>query len=264
MNTRSRLVVAGWICISALMVTASANEQASDAQSTEARSAARAEEVTEQGDKIYDEKGQEEWKRFMLAKAEKLITEFPDQPHAYRLLVGVAFGSNDGDAKPLFERVAAAPSASAAQRSLAEGQLRRMEMIDKPLGLNFTALDGGTFDVAAQKGRVVVIDWWATWCPPCIKELPRFKQVVKEFGPKGVVFVGISLDSDKDKLTAFLEKEQMNWPQYFDGLQWKNVLSVQFDVRSIPAVWLVDKKGVLRDTNGSTGLEEKLTHLLEE
>lgn len=225
---------------------------------------ARAGEITEQGDKIYEEKGQGEWKRFMLAEAENLISEYPDQPHAYRILIGVAFGSNDADAKPLFERVAAAPSASAANRNLAEGQLRRMDLRDKPLPLKFTTLDGKPFDLAEHKGRVVVIDWWATWCPPCIKELPRFKQVVNTFGPKGVAFVGISLDSDRDKLAAFLGKEEMTWPQYSDGLGWKNVLSVQLNVRSIPAVWLVDKKGVLRDMNASAGLEEKIARLLEE
>ncbi|HEY5550612.1 MAG TPA: hypothetical protein VIK52_01890, partial [Opitutaceae bacterium] len=126
MNLRFRFLVAGWLCLSALLLSAGAAEQAADAQSAEDRSVARAGEITEQGDKIYEEKGQGEWKRFMLAEAENLISEYPDQPHAYRILIGVAFGSNDADAKPLFERVAAAPSASAANRNLAEGQLRRM------------------------------------------------------------------------------------------------------------------------------------------
>ena len=74
--------------------------------------------------------------------------------------------------------------------------------------------------------------------------------------------MGISLDSNKDKLLNFIKEKEMPWPQYFDGLSWKNKISSKYGIRSIPAMWLVDKKGSLADKNARSGLEEKVEKLL--
>ena len=126
----------------------------------------------------------------------------------------------------------------------------------KPLELKFTAVDGREVDLSKMRGKVVLIDFWAVWCGPCVAELPNVLKVYEKLHPKGFEIVGISLDQDKAKLEAFVKEKGMAWPQYFDGKGWKNEISSQYGINSIPAMWLVDKKGMVVSTNARGSLEE--------
>jgi len=119
-------------------------------------------------------------------------------------------------------------------------------------------------DLATLKGKVVMVDFWATWCGPCVGEVPNVKAAYKRLHANGFEIVGISLDSEKDKLENFVKENDMAWPQYFDGQGWTNKISMRYGINSIPAMWLVDKQGKLRDMNGRDGLEEKVQKLLAE
>lgn len=134
----------------------------------------------------------------------------------------------------------------------------------KPLDLKFTAVDGRDVDLSKMQGKVVLIDFWATWCGPCVAELPNVLKAYKDLHPKGFEIVGISLDSDKAKLESFVKERGMEWPQFFDGLGWKNEISSKYGINSIPAMWLVNKKGMVVSTNARGGLEEKVQKLLAE
>jgi thiol-disulfide isomerase/thioredoxin len=144
----------------------------------------------------------------------------------------------------------------------AQGQLKKKEALGKPLDMKFTALDGREMDLSQMKGKVVLIDFWATWCGPCVREIPSVKKTYDELHKQGFEIIGISMDSDKKKLESFLAKNEMPWPQFFDGKGWKTSLAQEHGISSIPAMWLVDKKGNLVDQNARSGLEEKVKKYL--
>jgi len=111
---------------------------------------------------------------------------------------------------------------------------------------NVELLSGETFVLSEQRGKVVLIDFWATWCGPCRREMPNLKEAYKEYHDKGLEIVGISLDTNKESLDKYIEKEKISWKISFSGSGWKDDTARKYGVNSIPSYWLVDKKGILR------------------
>jgi len=107
-------------------------------------------------------------------------------------------------------------------------------------------LDGKKFTLSAQKGKVVLVDFWATWCGPCRREIPNLKQYYTEFHNKNFEVIGISLDTKKESLDDYIAKEKLPWNITVSLQGWKDETAKVWGVRSIPSYWLIDKKGVLR------------------
>jgi len=110
-------------------------------------------------------------------------------------------------------------------------------------------LDGKPLSISGLKGKVVLVDFWATWCGPCIGELPNVLAAYEKHHASGFEIVGISLDSDRKKLEGFIKQKSMTWPQFFDGKGWENKLGQKYGVNSIPATFLLDREGKIIGSN---------------
>jgi len=110
--------------------------------------------------------------------------------------------------------------------------------------LRGTDLSGRTWDLAAIRGKVTLIDFWATWCGPCVGQFPDLKRLNEEYSGKGFQILGISLDGDdRAAFEGWLQKNDVDWPQIYDGQGWDTPLAKEFGVRAIPFTVLLDREG---------------------
>ena len=149
------------------------------------------------------------------------------------------------------------------------GPHNQSEAIGKPFVLEFeNAINGEKISMKDLKGKVVVIDFWATWCGPCVGEMPHMKELYAKYREKGVEFIGVSLDQSKEKgglasLKKFVKENEIAWPQYFQGDYWNSKFSKSWGINGIPCVFIVDADGNLYSTEARGKLEEIIPKLLE-
>jgi peroxiredoxin len=122
---------------------------------------------------------------------------------------------------------------------------------------------GNPLSVSQYEDKVVLVEFWATWCVPCVAELPNIIKAYNKHHADGFEVIGISLDQDEQKLKSFLKAKEIPWPQYFDGKEWQNKLAAKYGIDSVPATFLLDRQGKIigQDLRGEA-LEEALTKAL--
>jgi peroxiredoxin len=205
----------------------------------------------------FDRSRSEEAARSLAAAIQKFIDTHPDDARipVLRMTEAQAMENYDPDrARKIYTELSSNddPELSGA----AKGALELMDMRTTPLDLKFTAVDGSEIDLATLRGQVVLIDFWATWCPPCVEEVPELVATYEKFKDQGFTVVGISLDEDKSALEKFTAENKMTWPQFFDGKGWENEMAKRFKIQTVPTMWLLDREGKLIDANPRGRLEE--------
>ncbi|MFM1768954.1 MAG: hypothetical protein RJA22_1483 [Verrucomicrobiota bacterium] len=196
-----------------------------------------------------------------------LRKEFTNNTEVVGLLLAVAQGrlslGQTDQARALAVEVADAIADPDIQEA-AQALLKNIQRVGQPLALKFKAIDGRDVDLAALRGKVVLIDFWATWCGPCMAEMPKVKALHEKENPRGFEIIGISLDRDRKALERILARDKIPWPQHMEAAPGAEKFSDNFGIESIPTLWLIDKKGNLRDLNAIEDLEGKVAKLLAE
>jgi len=162
------------------------------------------------------------------------------------------------------ERAEATPGSQYGQVAQAlEGMLNKPGIGSQP-ELSGTTLEGNDISLEDYRGQVVLLDFWATWCPPCIEGLPEIKEVYEKYNDEGFEVIGISLDRSIEPLNDFIAEEELPWIHLYDSDQ-ELSLADKFGITSIPSLFLLDQNGkiVALDPRGEGVLEAEVAKLLD-
>ncbi len=128
-----------------------------------------------------------------------------------------------------------------------EGVIRRLTLVGEPMEVQGTTLDGEPFDWSDYAGKTVLVSFWATWCGPCVGEIPTLKRLYEAYHEEGFEIVGISLDKVRAALEAFVEERELPWPILFEDEQ-RNPTADYYGVMGIPLMILVGDDGKVVST----------------
>lgn len=124
--------------------------------------------------------------------------------------------------------------------------------------------DGKKLRLSDFKGKYVVIDFWASWCPDCRRDLPNMARMQKTYGERGVQFIGVSFDDKKENLEKAIAQYQLTYPQVSEWKKWKETaISAAYNIKWIPSVYLIDPQGkVVLSTVMSEKIEAELAKIM--
>jgi thiol-disulfide isomerase/thioredoxin len=198
-------------------------------------------------------------------EASKAIVTFANFPDAV-FLDGRALAQmkQDDPAKARFEQFVKLKSADDPNRRRALRYISRPELARAKMAPAFqvTTIDGKRVAMDELQGKVVLLDFWATWCGPCREALPHLQKVAKKFQGEPLVILSISLDKDEQKWKEFIGKNEMTWLQSRDG-GFEGPVAKMFGVEAIPHTFTIDADGVLQEEHvGDASIEGKLKKLI--
>jgi thiol-disulfide isomerase/thioredoxin len=200
---------------------------------------------------------------------DEFIKLAPKDPRCASLLYNASNLMRDSKAKAALENRIVKEFRDSPYAGMIEGTRRQREAIGKPFDLEFTdAIKGSSVSIKGLRGKVVIVDFWATWCGPCVAEMPNMKELYAKYHDRGVEFIGVSLDQPVDQggldsLKKFVKENEIAWPQYYQGKGWDSEFSKSWGINSIPTMFAVDVDGKLFSIEARGKLETMLPELLK-
>ena len=144
------------------------------------------------------------------------------------------------------------------------GKSKSAGQVGKEFAAELTTLDGKAFSIPNDtQGKVIVVDFWASWCPPCRQAMPHMKQLHEKYKGKDVVIVGISLDDNRAALEKYIKDTGILWVITYTGKRWSDPTVQEYGVDGIPAVWVIGKDGKVISTNAETNTGEIIDKALK-
>ncbi len=150
-----------------------------------------------------------------------------------------------------------------------EGVNRRVQLPGNEIKLEGTLLDGSKLDWQSYRGKVVLVDFWATWCGPCRAEVPNILKMYEAYHDKGFEVLGISLDETSEQAESYIKDTNIPWPTMFSKAAaergWRHPMAVRYGVTGIPLAILVNREGkVVHMLARGPYLEQELRRMLGE
>jgi peroxiredoxin len=144
-------------------------------------------------------------------------------------------------------------------------EMESLQVGQQAPGFKATTVDGDSLSLEDLRGTVVVLEFWATWCGPCIPQIPHLKALDSEHSSEELTVVGVALNSDADTLKQFVDRKKMTWPQIQQPKQYDGWLAEKYSVEGIPKVYVLDRTGTIaaRDVRGEA-LEKEVQALVRE
>jgi len=177
----------------------------------------------------------------------------------------LAFLKQNEDAKARFVQFVEIDKEDSPDRQRAMLYITQPELARAAMAPPFTVttLDGKQISLDDLQGKVVLIDFWATWCGPCREALPHIREIAKKFAEQPLIVLSVSVDSDETKWKEFVTKNEMTWPQYCDH-GFTGPLAKSFGVQEIPNTYTIDADGILQDQHiGDADIDGKLKKLVK-
>jgi len=221
------------------------------------------------------EQGTDEETQDLIGEISDLLKATPPEPSTFSLASALAqqleFSDKIEHAAAAYDQFGKAFAASDSPqfRSLAEtyeGSARRLGLLGHPMDLHGQLIDGKPFDASAYKGKVVLVDFWATWCGYCVDEMPNIKANYDRFHEQGFDVVGVNVDEPqaRNQVTKFLADREIPWATIFDADAQAagpdESLADYYGVSMLPSTMLIDRDGKVVAFNVRG---EKLTEQLE-
>jgi len=195
----------------------------------------------------------------------KALASYPNFPQAiYADGQVLAHLNRDEETKARFEQFvkmtpADDPKRQRALRFIEQPDLARARMAP---AFSVTTLDGQHISIDDLQGKVVLLDFWATWCGPCRAAMPRIRDIARRFQGQPLVVLSVNLDNDQAQWKKFVSDNGMTWLQYSDG-GFGGPIAHLFNVHAIPHTFTIDADGVLQDEQvGDAAIEGKLKRLI--
>lgn len=186
----------------------------------------------------------------VVTAARNYAIRFPDDKRAPRLLVEAATECDDApDMMRDLLTTARSLSREPALDDRIADDMRRLNMLGTPVTAKFSTIQGETIDLAALRGNVVVLIFWAAESPPSLIWLQRFCKDISHIPQEQLKIVTVSLDESRKDVDEAVRMLNFTWPINFDGKGWENAVARPLGINALPTVWILDKRGILRTLN---------------